>query len=91
MTINRARVAIDVEGLPEMPIAGLRLTDVIASGKAGMKAYNTTSLELHNVQVSAENGPAFQVKDSANLELDGIRQTWNWMAYRVPGRSRRRR
>jgi hypothetical protein len=72
MTINRARVAIDVEGLPEMPIAGLRLTDVIAGGKAGMKAYNTTGLELHNVQVSAENGPAFQVKDSSNLELDGV-------------------
>ena len=41
MTINGARVAINVEGLPEMPIAGLRISDVIASAKTGMKALNT--------------------------------------------------
>jgi polygalacturonase len=72
MTINRARLAINVEGLPEMPVQGLRFSDVIATGKAGMKAYNTDGLELHNVQVNAESGPAFLAKDSKNLELDGV-------------------
>ena len=38
-----------------------------------MKAYNTDGLELHNVQVNAESGPAFLV---------AIRRTWNWTAYR---------
>ena len=72
MTINRARVAINIEGLPEMPISGLRISDVIASGKAGLKAFNTVGLELHNVQVNAESGPAFLVKDSKELELDHV-------------------
>jgi hypothetical protein len=72
MTINRSRVAIDIEGLPEMPISGLRISNVIASAKAGMKANNTVALELHNVQVNADGGPAFLVRDSKELELDGV-------------------
>jgi hypothetical protein len=72
MTINRARVAIDIEGLPEMPIQGLRISDVIASAKTGIKATGTVALELHHVQVNADSGAAFQVQDSKELELDGV-------------------
>ena len=72
MTINHARVAINIEGLPEMAIKGLRISDVIASAKTGMKASNTEALELHNVQVNAESGPAFLVRDSKELEFDGV-------------------
>jgi len=72
MSIDGARVAINVEGLPEMPIKGLHIRDVIASAKVGMKAFNTEALELHNVQINAENGPAFTVQDSSDLELDGV-------------------
>jgi polygalacturonase len=70
MTINRARVAINIEGLPEMPIEGLHISNVIASAKTGLKAYHTRALELHNVQINADSGPAFLVKDSSDLELD---------------------
>jgi len=72
MTIRNSRVAINIEGLPEMPIAGLRISDVIASAKTGMKAFNTAGLELHNVQINAEAGPSFLVRDSRDLELDHV-------------------
>ena len=72
MTINRSRLAIDIEGLPEMPISGLRISDVIASAKIGMKAFNTVAMELHNVQIDAEEGPAFLIRDSKELELDAV-------------------
>jgi hypothetical protein len=72
MTIHGARLAINIEGLPEAPIAGLRISDVIAAAKTGMKAYNTRALELHHVQVNADGGPAFLVQDSQELELDGV-------------------
>jgi hypothetical protein len=72
MTIRRARVAINIEGLPEMPISGLRISNVVASGKAGMKAMHTAGMELHNVQINAESGPAFLVRESRELELDNI-------------------
>ena len=55
-----------------MPISGLRISDVIASAKVGLKAFNTAALELHNVQVNADTGPAFLVQESKELELDGV-------------------
>jgi polygalacturonase len=72
MSIRRARVAINIEGLPEMPIAGLRISNVVAAGKAGMKAQHTAGMELHNVRIDAESGPAFLVRESRELELDHI-------------------
>jgi polygalacturonase len=72
ITINGAKTAIEIEGLPEMPITGLRLMDVVASGKVGLTARKTDGLELHNVRLNAAHGPAFDIGTSANLELDGI-------------------
>jgi len=71
-TIKNAKLAIDIVGLPEMPISGLRISDVIASGKAGLRGSFTDALELHHVQVNADSGPAFLVLDSKELELDGV-------------------
>jgi polygalacturonase len=72
MTIRNSPVIINVEGLPEMPVSGLQISNIIASGKTGMKAYNTVGLELHNVQVNPENGPAFLIRDSKDLLLDQV-------------------
>ena len=82
MGINRCRatvayenlppVMINIEGLPEMPISGLRITNIIASGKSGLKAHDTVAMELHHVQVNAASGPAFLIRDSKELELDGV-------------------
>ena len=72
MTINHSPMIIDIEGLPEMPVNGLQISNIIASGKVGMRAYNTEALELHNVQVNPEVGPAFLIRDSKDLELDGV-------------------
>jgi polygalacturonase len=72
MTINHSQTAIGVAGLPEMPIMGLRISDVIASAKIGMRGSYTDGLELHHLQVNAEDGPAFLVRDSKELELDDV-------------------
>jgi polygalacturonase len=72
VTISGAKTAIDIEGLPEMRIDGLRLSDVVASGKAGLLATYTDGLELHHVQVNADGGPGFRIEDAANLLLDDV-------------------
>jgi hypothetical protein len=72
ITINGAKTAIEIEGLPEMPITGLRLTDILASGKVGLIARKTDGLELHHVLLNAERGPVFGIDASTNLELDEI-------------------
>jgi polygalacturonase len=72
MTIDGAKVMIDIAGLPEMPIQGLHISNVIGTGKIGMRAEYTDGLELHNVQMNPQSGPAFSVNHSTNLELDDV-------------------
>jgi polygalacturonase len=73
VTINHsAKAAIDIEGLPEMSISSLRLTDVVGSGKKGLLATYTDGLELHHVQVEGESGPAFEIANAVNLVLDDV-------------------
>ena len=72
VTINDARTAIDIEGLPEMPIWELSISDVRASAEQGMTASYTRALALHDVQVDATGGTAVWVRHSQELELDGI-------------------
>ncbi len=72
LTVNHAQTAIDVEGLPEMPITGLCISDLIASAKTGIRGSFTEALELHDIRMNAESGPAFLVRDSKDLELDNI-------------------
>jgi hypothetical protein len=72
VTISGAQKAIDIDGLPEMPITALRLTDIIGAGKLGLTARYTDALELHHVQLNADRGPVFAIEASSNLELDGV-------------------
>ena len=73
MTVNRAPVAVSIEGLPEMPIQGLHLTDIVASNvKAGLRAFNTEALELHNIEINPAQGPAFLIRKSPGLEMDAV-------------------
>jgi len=72
MTIDGAKKLIDIDGLPEMPIVNLRITDVMGTGKAGLTAAYTDGLELHDVLLNPAVGPAFDVRHSTNLEMDDV-------------------
>jgi len=76
VTINRCPLAVSIEGLPEMPVEGLTLTDVVANAKEGLHAFNTAGLELHNVRINPDSGIPFLIRDSKQLDLDGL-QTRN--------------
>ena len=76
VTINRCKTAVSIEGLPEMPVEGLRLTDVVASAQEGLRAFNTKGLELHNVRINPQAGVPFLIRDSDEVDLDGV-QTRN--------------
>ena len=72
VTINRCPVAVSIAGLPEMPVEGLRLTDIVASAKEGLRAYNALGLELQNVRIDPEGGVPFLIRDSRQVDLDGV-------------------
>ena len=76
VTINRCKTAVSIEGLPEMPVEGLRLTDVVATAQEGLRAFNTKGLELRNVRINPQGGIPFLIRDSSELDLDGV-QTRN--------------
>lgn len=63
---------IDIDGLPEMPVRNLRLRDIIGSGRVGMTGRYADGLELHDVQLDAETGPAFSVENASAVELQGL-------------------
>jgi|GEM_PF-31644 len=72
VTINGARGLIDVSGLAEMPTSGVRISDVVGTGRRGLTGSYTDDLELHNVQLNVDAGPAFQMTHSTNLEFDDV-------------------
>ncbi len=72
MTVNHARMVIDVSGLLEMPISALRIGDVIGSAKTGVRASHTDAMELREIRLDADSGPTFLVRDSKELELDAV-------------------
>jgi polygalacturonase len=74
-TIKNSPCMAKILGLPEMPIQGLRITDVVASTDVGLLCDSTVGLELHNVQVNTNKGPAFEFRNCKNLELSGIKTT----------------
>ena len=72
IAIQGARQVADIGGLPEMPIDGLRISNVTASGRVGLSARFTRDFELHNVTVDAAQGPAFAMYSSTGLEADNV-------------------
>ena len=55
-----------------MPLTGVRISDVVGTGRRGLTGSYTNDLELHNVQLNVESGPAFRMTHSTNLELDDV-------------------
>jgi hypothetical protein len=73
MTVNRAPIAVSIEGLPEMPIQSLHLMDIVATNvKAGLRAFNTEGLELHGISINPGQGPAFLIRKSDAVTLDDV-------------------
>jgi polygalacturonase len=73
VTVNAARKkVVEIDGLPEMPVRDLRLTDITGSGEQGLTARYTDGMELRNIQVNAASRPAFAIESASNLNIDGV-------------------
>jgi polygalacturonase len=67
-----APIMISIAGLPEQPIAGLHLSDIVGSGAGGLRARDTRGLELSDIQIEPGRGPAFLIKDSPGVRLNHV-------------------
>lgn len=72
-TIKNSPCMAKIFGLPEMPIQRLRMTDITASTQVGLVCDSVAGLEMQNVQVDAEKGPAFEIKNCKDLELHAVK------------------
>lgn len=72
VTIEGAKELAVIEGLPESPIEGLRLTDVIGVGKSGLRASYATNLQLTHIDFSTETGAPFRFAHTPGLLLDHV-------------------
>jgi len=70
-TIKNSPCTAKIFGLPEMPIQGLRITDLVASTGVGIVCDSVVGLELQDVQVNTAKGPAFHIKNCKNVKLSG--------------------
>lgn len=72
VTIDGAKELIVIDGLPESPIDGLRLTDIVGTGITGLTASYATHLELSHVQINVDRGAPFRFSNTPELQTDHI-------------------
>ncbi|MEX0332619.1 MAG: glycoside hydrolase family 28 protein [Puniceicoccaceae bacterium] len=72
VTVNGARTVINIGGLAEQPIEGLRFSDIRGRGQAGMVCNLARDVEVHDVRIDAEEGPAFFFSDVEDIHLDNV-------------------
>ena len=64
--------AVLIDGLPEMPIRNIRMSDVSIKSKTGCLIQDADSISIKNANLVFHMGPAFEVLNSTNVTLDHI-------------------
>lgn len=72
VTVDGAKELVVIDGLPESPIDGLRLTDVVGSGQTGLVASYATNLQLSGVELNVERGTPFRLSHTPDAVLDRV-------------------
>jgi polygalacturonase len=65
-----AERAIDVQGLPEMPLQNVELKDVSISARRGLSCANADSVKLVQVEILPLAGPVMRFHNSANVTIE---------------------
>lgn len=64
--------AMYINGLEEMPVQEISLTDAVFDAKRGITIKNAKDIELHNVRINTEMGSSLKIENSERLYLDNI-------------------
>lgn len=65
-----AQRAVQIEGLPEMPIRGIELDNVQISARTGVVCVDAERIKLRNLNVTPSSGPVISVRDSRDVAID---------------------
>ncbi|WP_299819699.1 glycoside hydrolase family 28 protein [uncultured Pontibacter sp.] len=73
ITVAGANEALALQGLPEMNLKNVRIENSILKATKGITAVDTDGIELKNVQVITEKGPALTIYNSKNIAVNGLK------------------
>ena len=68
-----ANEACFLNGLAEMAVENITITDAQFYSKTGMRFRNVKGIELHNVLIDVENFKALSIENGSDIHLQGLR------------------
>jgi polygalacturonase len=80
-----AQRAVQIEGLPEMPIRGIELENIQISARTGLFCVDAERIRLNNVQITPATGPVISVRDSRDVAISRSKQGSSAVFLRVEG------
>ena len=63
--------AVMLEGLPEMPIRAVVLSDVRIVARRGLASIDADAITLRRVEIGVRTGPVVALRDSRNVSIEG--------------------
>jgi polygalacturonase len=64
--------AMYINGLSEMPVSEISLTDAVFEAQTGITIRNSHDIELHQVRVNTQTGPSLTVENTNRLLVNGL-------------------
>ena len=80
-----AQRAVQIEGLPEMPIRGIELDNIQISARTGLVCVDGERIRLNNLQITPAAGPVLSVIDSRDVTISRSKQGSSTVFLRVEG------
>lgn len=65
-----AALAVELQGLPEMPLHSIELKNVSISSEKGLIAVNADQVKLVNVEILSQKGPVLAFHNSTNITIE---------------------
>jgi hypothetical protein len=67
-----AAQAVELHGLPEMPLQNIELKDVSISAQKGLFGVNAERVKLVNVEIIPQTGPVLAWHNSTNITIENV-------------------
>lgn len=80
-----AQRAVQIEGLPEMPIRGIELENIQISARTGLVCVDGEHIRLNNLQITPAVGPVISVIDSRDVTISRSKQGDSAVFLKVEG------
>ena len=72
ITIKGAQQAVFLQGLPEMNLENIEITNLIAKAEKGFSIIDDKGIKLNNLQLDIEAKNAFEIYNAQNLSLKNV-------------------